>query len=113
MASTSPMRERRRGERVRIRIPVQLFSDNWDGTPIRAKAEAVEVNRYGALVRTPVAFGTGTTLEVMNTLSEEVIEFRVVRVAEEKSDGLFEVGIESLTPYQNFWGIQFPELPTA
>jgi hypothetical protein len=113
MASSSPMRERRRGERVRIRIPVQLFTDSWDGHPVRAAAEAIEVNRWGALLHTPIALGKGTTVEVMNTLSEEVNEFRVVRVAEEKTDGLFEVGIESLSPFRNFWGIQFPEPPVA
>ncbi|MGH9702057.1 MAG: hypothetical protein ACRD4K_01680, partial [Candidatus Acidiferrales bacterium] len=84
-----------------------------DGHPVRAAGEAVEVNRWGALLQTSIALQTGTTVEVMNALSEEVNEFRVVRVAGEKSDGLYEVGIENLSPFRDFWGIQFPEPPTA
>jgi hypothetical protein len=109
MASSATMRERRRERRVLIRIPVTLFANSWDGNPIQATAEAVAVNRYGALLRAPVAPGLGARIEVMNTLSQEIEEFRVVRVAERKAEGLFEIGVEILVPRPDFWGIHFPD----
>jgi len=112
MASSAAMIERRRERRVLIRIPVTLFANSWDGNAIQTAAEAVAVNRYGALLRAPVAPGLGARIEVMNTLSQEVEEFRVVRVGERKIEGLFEIGVEILTPRPDFWGIHFPERPS-
>lgn len=112
MASSAAMLERRRERRVLIRIPVTLFANSWDGNPIQVAAEAVAVNRYGALLRAPVAPGLGTRIEVMNTLSQEIEEFRVVRIGEHKAGGLFEVGVEILAPRADFWGIHFPERPS-
>ena len=112
MASSAAMIERRRERRVLIRIPVTLFVNSWDGNPQQTPAEAVAVNRYGALLRAPLAPGLGTRIEVMNTLSQEVEEFRVVRVGERKIGGLFDIGVEILTPRPDFWGIHFPERPS-
>jgi hypothetical protein len=108
VASTSPRIERRRASRVLIRIPVKVFSNSYDGEPIRAAAEAVAVSRYGALLRAPLSPAPGTRIEVLNGLNEEVQEFRVIRVVDAKEDGLFELGIEMIFPRSNFWGIHFP-----
>ena len=112
MASSAAMVERRRERRVLIRIPVTLFANSWDGNPLQTAGEAVAVNRYGALLRAPISPGLGTRIEVMNTLSQEVEEFRVVRVGERKVGGVFEIGVEILTPRPDFWGVHFPERPS-
>jgi hypothetical protein len=105
MASARAMLERRRSSRVLIRIPVKVFSKGAFGTP----AEAIAVSRYGALIRTPYSPDLGSRIEVLNGLSQETQEFRVIRISDAKEDGQYELGIETLYPTHNFWGIQFPD----
>ncbi len=108
MASTAPFIERRRASRVLIRIPITVFSNTGDGSPVHAPAEAIAVSRYGALLRAPIAPPLGTTIEVLNGLSQEVQEFRVIRIGEADRDGFFGLGVEIVAPRDNFWGIDFP-----
>ncbi|HYL69571.1 MAG TPA: hypothetical protein VEX69_10425 [Candidatus Limnocylindria bacterium] len=109
MASARAMIERRRSSRVLIRIPVKVFSKGAFGTPLDTSAEAIAVSRYGALIRTPYSPDLGSRIEVLNGLSQETQEFRVIRISDAKEDGQYELGIETLYPTHNFWGIQFPD----
>lgn len=109
MASARAMLERRRSSRVLIRIPVKVFSGGTLGQPLDTPAEAVAVSRYGALLRTPFSMALGSRIEVLNGLSQETQEFRVIRVSDPREDGLYELGVEILYPTRNFWGIQFPD----
>ncbi|MGH9683181.1 MAG: PilZ domain-containing protein [Candidatus Acidiferrales bacterium] len=109
MASTRAMIERRRSSRVLIRIPVNVYSNTSKGEPLDTPAEAVAVSRYGALLRAPFCPQLGSRIEILNGLSQETQEFRVVRVSDAKDDGLYELGVEILYPALGFWGIQFPD----
>ena len=109
MATTRAMLERRRFARVFIRIPVQLFTNTLDGEPLVTLAEAIAVSRCGALIRAPIEPALGSRVEVLNGASQEVQEFRVIRVNSSKDQGVFELGLEMLYPTRNFWGIQFPD----
>jgi hypothetical protein len=109
MATARAMLERRRSSRVLIRIPVKVFSSGTLGQPLDTPAEAVAVSRYGALLRTPFSMALGSRIEVLNGLSQETQEFRVIRVSDPREDGLYELGVEILYPTRNFWGIQFPD----
>ena len=108
MTSSRTMLERRRSSRVLIRIPVKIFSDGTDGRPLDTPAEAVAISRYGALLRAPFQPPLGSRIEVLNSISRETQEFRVIRVSDPKDDGSFELGVEILYPMGNFWGIRFP-----
>jgi hypothetical protein len=107
MATARAMLERRRSSRVAIRIPVKVFSNGHQGQPLNATTEAIAVSRYGALIPVPFSPALGSRIEVLNGLSLEIREFRVIRV-DAKGDGLYELGVEILYPTRNFWGIQFP-----
>ncbi len=109
MATTRAMIERRRASRVLIRIPIKVFSNDFNGEPLDMPAEAIAVSRTGALLRTSFQPALGSRIEVLNGLSQETQEFRVIRVSDEKYDGSFELGVEILYPTRNFWGIQFPD----
>src|ERR1700721_207284 len=109
MATTRAMLERRRSSRVLIRIPIQVFSNDFNGEPLDTPAEAIAVSRTGALLRTPFQPALGSRIEVLNGISQETQEFRVIRVSPCKFDGCFELGVELLYPTRNFWGIQFPD----
>jgi len=111
MSSARAMLERRRASRVRIRIPVKIFSNGPQGQPLDLPGEAIAVSRTGALVhmRAPFSPPLGTRVEILNGLSQETRECRVIRVSEPKMDGPMELGLELLYPGRNFWGIQFPD----
>ena len=92
------MIERRRASRVLIRIPIKVFSNDFNGEPLDTPAEAIAVSRTGALLRTPFQPALGSRIEVLNGLSQETQEFRVIRVSDAKYDGSFELGVEYSTP---------------
>jgi hypothetical protein len=108
MATARAMIERRRASRVLIRIPIKVFSDGTQGQGLDTPAEAIAVSRFGALLRAPFSPTLGSRIEVLNGMSQETEEFRVVRVRD-ASDGIFELGIEILYPARNFWGVHFPD----
>jgi hypothetical protein len=109
MATTRAMIERRRSSRVATRIPVKIFGNGDHGQLFDTAAEAVAVSRFGALICVSVSPAIGSRVELLNGLSQESREFRVVRVSDLREDGLFELGVEILHPTRNFWGIQFPD----
>ncbi|HTZ98706.1 MAG TPA: hypothetical protein VMB02_00130 [Candidatus Aquilonibacter sp.] len=106
MASTRAMIERRRSSRVPIRVSVKVLTGEAEGQV--AAAEAVSVNRYGALLRAPFRPEVGSRIEVLHSVSNEVREFRVISARELRKDGMFELGVEIFHPGRNFWGVQFP-----
>jgi hypothetical protein len=109
MASVRAILERRRSSRVEIRIPVKVHINEAQGKPLDTPAEAIAVSRTGALLRVPIPPPLGTRIEVLNGMSQETREFRVIRVSAPRADGQFELGVEILYPGLNFWGIQFPD----
>lgn len=101
-------RERRRGERVLIRVPVQINGTGKDGKPVHAPAEAVVVNRNGALLRVPHPLKSGSTLEVYQGEQKQAMVFRVIWCSDRPREGRHDVGIELLEPREELWGIRFP-----
>jgi PilZ domain len=108
MATARAMLERRRSSRVEVRIPIRISGQGEQGT-LETSAETVAVSRCGALVRVRSCLATGSRLEILHGLSQESREFRVVRVSDTKTRGLFEWGLEILYPAVNFWGVPFPD----
>jgi len=104
----STFSERRRGERVLLRIPLKVHSVDPGGPHINEEAVAVVVSRYGALIRLSAAPKVGATLEVLNGFSQEVEKFRVVWASAEMREGRHDIGVELIVKRENFWGIRFP-----
>ncbi len=102
------MRERRRGERVLIRIPIMLFGVTRDNRHVPEEAETAVISRTGALLRAHSAFKPGSTVELTNGFSKQSDKFKVVWASETQKQGHFDLGVEMLTPRDDFWGISFP-----
>lgn len=100
--------ERRRGERVLLRVPIKVYATAQDGGHLNESTETAVVSRYGALIHTSKPLKMGTTLELRNNFSEETEKFRVVWVSEKPKDGKYDAGVEILTPRDDFWGVRFP-----
>ncbi len=107
MGSQGPLNERRRGERVLIRIPVTVRVQGPGDIPME-DTETVVVSQYGALLKFSRRLPPGTPLEIKNRFSNRVEKFRVVWSGETARDGRYDLGVEILNPESDFWGIRFP-----
>jgi len=108
LSTEAKPRERRRGERVLIRMAVRISGTAKDGKPVHDPAEAVVVNRNGALLRVPHPLKQGSTLEVLQGQQTQAKVFRVVWCSDRPREGRHDVGIELLEPCEELWGIRFP-----
>jgi hypothetical protein len=109
MATARAMLERRRSSRVLIRIPVRILGGAVHDEPLGAPAEAIAVSHNGALLRAAFSPALGSRIEVLNIRSQEIREFRVIRVSRSAADASFELGVEILHPARNFWGVSLPD----
>jgi hypothetical protein len=101
-----PGEERRRSQRVIIRIPVTLEVTK-DGYTAKTAAHTIAVNIHGAMVVCPRSLDEGTKLEIVNGRTDEKIGCRVTRAPRESAEG-FLIPLEFTSPSPNFWQITFP-----
>jgi hypothetical protein len=101
-----PGEERRRSQRVIIRVPVTLLVTQ-NGQPLKISAHTIAVNIHGAMVVCPRTLDADTTLEVVNGRTDEKIGSRVTRASRESPEGYL-IPVEFTSPSPNFWQISFP-----
>jgi hypothetical protein len=101
-----PGEERRRSQRVIIRVPVTLvFQEN--GQAVKLAAHTVAVNIHGAMVLCKRALEADTQLEVVNGRTDEKIGSRVTRASRDSAEG-FLIPLEFTAAAPKFWQISFP-----
>jgi hypothetical protein len=105
-SSLVPGEDRRRSQRVVIRIPVLLHVTLAD-VPADLPAETMSVNEQGALLLCPKAIPDDTRFEIEHKRTGVRQGCRVVRAPREVSGG-FHVPIEFDAPAKSFWQIAFP-----
>jgi hypothetical protein len=105
-AGLMPGEERRRSQRVIIRIPLTLVVPE-KGQTLKISAHTVAVNIHGAMVLCPRSLDADTSLDVVNGRTDEKISSRVTRAARESAEG-FLIPVEFTSPSPNFWQINFP-----
>jgi len=98
----------RQNYRVNMRVPVDIRCKLPDGRALEEKTQTSVIGVHGAMVRMPCALEIGTEIEVTNHFSQQTVPFRVVWVKDSDGDGMCEIGIESLEPLGDFWGVRFP-----
>jgi len=96
--------ERRRAQRVLLRVPVRLI--------VAGKKEPMEgathtVSATGALILLPEALQQGTKLTIENATTQKKIDAHVARPPQFSPDGSL-VAIEFSSPSPNFWNVFFP-----
>jgi hypothetical protein len=101
-----PGEERRRSQRVIIRVPVTLLVTE-NGQPVKIAAHTVAVNIHGAMVVCPRSLDADTTMEVVNGRTDEKVASRVTRAPRDSAEG-FLIPVEFTSPSPNFWQITFP-----
>ena len=101
-----PGEERRRSQRVIIRVPVTLVVAE-NGQTLRIAAHTVAVNIHGAMLVCPRTLEADATLELVNDRTNEKVASRVTRVPRDSAEG-FLIPVEFTSPSPNFWQISFP-----
>ena len=101
-----PGEERRRSQRVIIRVPVTLLVTE-NGQALKISAHTVAVNIHGAMVLSPRSLDAETMVEVVNERTGQQIASRVTRAPRDSAEG-FLIPVEFITASPNFWQISFP-----
>ena len=98
----------RRSSRISVTIPLEVRTQNPDGSEIRAAATTKYVNRHGGLLLTEQMLLTDSEVTIHIPHLERETQCKVVWVSEQKDkSGFYGLGIE-LKDAENFWGVQFP-----
>lgn len=98
--------ERRRSQRVMIRIPVVLTLEVARQT-VTVRAETLEVNDHGAMLLCSRTLTANTKFQLQNDRTREQLACRVTRAPQESREG-FLIPVEFEPPVPGFWQISFP-----
>jgi hypothetical protein len=98
---------RRRSQRVLLRVSVLIIAETSEGNRERAQAFTQVVNAHGGLLEAPFRMTAGQRLTLLNPQSGKKADCRVVRVSE-RSDGSFPIAFEFDQRNAQFWPISFP-----
>jgi hypothetical protein len=101
-----PGDERRRSQRVMIRIPVTLEM-TVAGKKVTVRAGTASVNDHGAMLLCTKNLPVDTTFEMVNDRTNEKQSCRVTRAATENQQGYL-IPVEFAAPAPGFWHISFP-----
>ncbi len=103
---TLPGEERRRSQRVMIRMPVTLHL-TAAGKEHRVQAMTVAVNDHGAMLLCVRNFEAEQKFEIQNDRTRERTKCRVTRPPRETPEGYL-IPVEFETSLASFWHISFP-----
>src|SRR6202795_2542708 len=98
----------RRSSRVFTRIPVRAVAKNSDGKKFRENSQTIVINAHGGLLYLQETLALGAELVLINPVTEEEQECRVVYLGDTSEKGT-RVGVEFLSPSPHFWGIEFAQ----
>jgi PilZ domain len=102
-----PAENRRRSERVVLRMAVVVVAEDEERHQIQEHAETQVVNAHGGLLRMRQHLHVGQSFLLSNPRNASEISCRVVRI---EDDGLqfYRIAFEFDRPAPNFWPIVFP-----
>jgi hypothetical protein len=105
-AQVAPLHERRRSQRVTLRVRVKLHVA-IEGKPDMVQAFTANVNDHGALLLSPENFLQDDRFVLEHGHSRQRMGCRVTRKPEAIQGG-FQVAVEFDQPALGFWHIAFP-----
>lgn len=98
------MIENRRSKRLPLTISVRVYGRTPDDHPFRDVTETKAVNKHGGLIPLPPKVKPGQTLVLVNSITEEARECRVVYVEPNEQ----KVGVEFTKLDGDFWHVYDP-----
>jgi hypothetical protein len=98
----------RRSSRVFTRIAIRAQGKTQNGRKFRESSHTIVINAHGGLVYLHEALELGDELSLINPITEEEQECRVVYLGDTSEKGT-RVGVEFLSPSPHFWGVEFAQ----
>ena len=98
----------RRSSRVFTRIAVRAQGKANDGRKFRESSHSIVVNAHGGLIYLQQEVDLGAELVLINPVTEEEQECRVVYLGDTSDKGT-RIGVEFLSPSPHFWGLEFAQ----
>ena len=96
----------RRSSRVFTRIPVRARGKDNTGRKFKENSQTIVINAHGGLLYLHESLEIGGDLVLINPVTEEEQECRVVYLGDTSEKGT-RVGVEFLSPSPHFWGVEF------
>ena len=107
MASSSNPQDRRRSERVVLRMRITVIAEDTERQRPQFEAMTQVVNAHGGPMRTQTELHVGQSMLLENPQNKAEQACRVVRV-DDIADGDFAVAFEFSTAHPRFWPVVFP-----
>ena len=104
--SSNPM-NRRRSERVMLRMKILVSAENVERKRQQEEAMTQVVNAHGGLMRMRMELHVGQPILLVNPQNKVEQRCRVVRI-DDIADGDFAVAFEFDKPNPKFWPVVFP-----
>jgi hypothetical protein len=98
----------RRSSRVFTRIAVRASGKGADGRKFRESSHTIVINAHGGLLYLQESLELGSELVLINPITEEEQECRVVYLGDTSDKGT-RIGVEFLSPSPHFWGVEFAQ----
>ena len=95
-----------------MRVTVEVRGTAVDGNLLEESTHTGVVGVLGAMIWTSRMLRVGTEVELTNRFSQQTAKFRVAWVKDQQDSELWETGVESLEPLDDFWGVRFPPKPS-
>jgi hypothetical protein len=102
-----PMNNRRRSQRVLLRMPILVIGIDEKKQPLSEHTHTSVVSAHGGLIHLTMKVRVGQLLIIRNPETSEEQSCRVSYV-KPVQDGESEVGLDFITPVSNFWHVAFP-----
>jgi len=99
--------ERRRAQRVLVRMTVKLHLAGANGKSQSLEGATHTVSANGAMIIVPEPLAQGTKFILENPKTQKTVEVHVVRPPQFSSEGAL-IPVEFLSQAPNFWNIFFP-----
>ncbi len=107
MATSSNPVNRRRSERVMLRMKVLVNAESIERKRQQEEAMTQVVNAHGGLMRMRMELHVGQPMLLVNPQNKVEQNCRVVRI-DDTADGDFAVAFEFDKPNPQFWPVVFP-----
>jgi hypothetical protein len=107
VADASNPVNRRRSERVILRIRILVSAEDTERKRQQEEALTQAVNAHGGLMRMKMELHVGQPMVLLNPQNKVEQSCRVVRV-EDTADGDYSVAFEFDKPNPKFWPVVFP-----
>lgn len=97
---------RRRSQRVLMKIPVRVSGRNRHGSPFEEETQTLAVSAHGALISVSTQVKKGQRLALTIVHTKAALECVVAHI--KSLDDLLQVGVEFTLPNPTFWHVAFP-----